>query len=81
LPEAMQKMTLAERHKCVEEAGKKRAEIQKQINDQTAEREKYIAEQRKAESKTAKDDTLGDAVCSTVRKQLAKCGFDNEAAK
>jgi hypothetical protein len=81
LPEAMQKMTLAERQKCVEENAKKRAQIQKQINDLTAEREKYIAEQRKLESTTAKEDTLGDAVCATVRKQLAKCGFDNEAAK
>lgn len=81
LPESMQKMTLAERHKCVDNASAKRAEIQQKINDLTAEREKYIAEQRKLESKTAADDTLGDAVCSTIRKQLAKSGFENDGAK
>lgn len=79
LPEEMQKMTAEERVKCVNEKGAKRAEIQKKIAELTAEREKYIAEQRKLDAKAA-GDTLGDAVVSTVRKQLAKSGFDSEEA-
>ncbi len=78
LPESLQKMTLAERQKCVDDAAAKRAEIQKKINDLTAEREKYIAEQRKLDTKSAGSDTLGDAIVSTIRKQLAKSGFENE---
>ena len=52
------------------------SQIQKKINELNVEREKYIAEQRKLEAKTAASDTLGDAVVSTVRKQLAKSGFE-----
>jgi hypothetical protein len=78
LPESMKKMTAAEREKCISDAAAKRAEIQKKINELTAEREKYLAEQRKLEAKDADKDTLGDAVVTTVRKQLVKSGFENE---
>jgi hypothetical protein len=78
LPESMQKMTLAERQKCVNNAATKRAERQQKIGELNVEREKHLAKQRKLHAEAGGDATLGDAVAATVRKQLAKSGFEHD---
>ena len=78
LPEAMRKLTAEERTKYVEEMGKKRAEIEKQVRELAAKREEFIAAEMKKKGIT--DDTsLDGAVRRAVRKQAERKGFTFEA--
>ena len=51
----------------------KRAKIQQQIAELSQERDAYLARRRSA---VRNDGTLGDAVVTAVRKQLAESGFE-----
>ena len=77
LPEAMQKMTEAERVAHVEKMAKIRAEIKAKIAAANVERLAYIADDRKkmAPSGSAAK-TLGEVVTGSVRQQLEKSGFN-----
>jgi hypothetical protein len=80
LPEALRELKPTERAAYVNKMATRRKEIQKQINELAAEREKFLAQERKrlaAESGTA---TFGDATVAAIRKQLSKSGFENEDA-
>ena len=78
LPENMQKMTKEQRQAYVDEQGKKRGEIQKQINDLNTAREKFVADKRREEAKSGAD-TLDAAVLKAVREQMQKKEFTTEA--
>ena len=74
LPDAMRKLTLAERTRYVEEMAKKRAAIQKEIADLAAKRTEFIATEMKKQGLAA-DAGLEGAVRRAVRKQAERKGF------
>jgi len=75
LPEEMKKMSKKERKEFLEKKTKEREKIQKKINELRKERDKYIAEQRKAK---AGETTLDDAIIEAIRSQAAKKNFKYE---
>lgn len=79
LPESMQRMSIDERKVFVAENAKKRANIQRQIAELSVEREAYLAKERERLAGVSGEATLGDAIVATVRKQLAKSGFESNA--
>jgi hypothetical protein len=72
LPENLQKMTAQERQSYVDAQQKKRSEMQAKIGKLSAEREKFLAENRRA---TATTQTLDSAMNGAIREQLAKKEF------
>ena len=74
-PENMKKMTPDERKAYVAEQTKKRGELQKQITDLGAQRDKYVAEKRREEA-AGGADTLDAAMLKAVREQIAKKEFE-----
>jgi hypothetical protein len=76
LPEVLKEKSPAEREAYVKEMAAKRAKIQKEISALTAEREAYLAKEQQRLAKESGATTLGDAVVTTVQKQLAKSGFE-----
>lgn len=76
LPENMRKMTPNERASYVADQTKKREDLQAQINDLGAQREKYIAEKRRDEIAAGGADTLDAAMLKAVREQLVKKEFE-----
>jgi len=77
LPEAMQKMTEAERVAHVEKMAKLRAEIKAKIAAANVERLAYIADEReKMAPSGSAAKTLGEVVTGSVRQQLEKSGFN-----
>ncbi len=81
LPEAMQKMSPAERETHVKKMAAKRAEIQKKIADLSKKRQSFIDDAKKKNAEEDAEDTLGDAVSNAVRKQLKKSGFEFKKKK
>lgn len=77
LPDALKNLAPAERQARVKEVAAKRAEVQTKINALAAEREEYLAKEQKRLGDKTGGATLGDAVVSTIRKQLEKSGFEN----
>jgi hypothetical protein len=77
LPEELKKLKPEEREAHVRRMAARRAEIQKEINDLAAEREKFLATERKRLAVEAGESTFGNATVATIRKQLTKSGFDN----
>lgn len=75
LPEEMKKMTQPERDEYIKELSIKRKEIQGKINILRKERDKYIATERKKQSK---DNTLGKAVKESLKIQAQKKNFEFE---
>jgi hypothetical protein len=75
LPEEMRKMTLEEKKEHLAKKTTERGELQKRIADLAKDREKYVAEKSKADSK---ENTLGKAVSTAVREQAAKKGVTFE---
>jgi len=69
LPEDMRKLNESERRAYVEKAAKERSELQAKIVQLNAEREKYVAQQTKAQSGTS---TLDQAVIGAIREQGQK---------
>ncbi len=79
LPEAMKGMTVEEREQHVQEQSAKRAKVQAKIQTLTAERESYVAAERKRMAEDG-DDTLGDVIVQSVREQLDNAGFDERTS-
>jgi hypothetical protein len=75
LPEEMRKMTPQQRQAYVEEQGKKRVELQQQINDLNKKREEFVAAKRVEEAKGGAD-TLDAAMLTAVREQIGKKQFE-----
>jgi hypothetical protein len=73
LPEDLKKMTPEEREKHVKGLLAKREAIQKKIADLTAQREKFLAEERKKNNSQA-DKTFDEAVRGLLREQAKKKG-------
>jgi hypothetical protein len=71
LPEELRKMTMEERKAYLAKKTAERAEIQKRIADLAKDRDAYVANKMKEQSK---DSTLGGAVTGAVREQAAKKG-------
>lgn len=76
LPAQLQNLPAAEQEAHVKEMGAKRAELQKQIGELAAEREKYLAKEQARLATETGEATLGDAVMATINKQLAASGFE-----
>lgn len=74
LPEVMRKMTPEEREAYVGEQTKRRAEIQQKINDLSAARNKYVAEEQKKQA-AAPAAQLDAAVQGSARAQAEKAGY------
>ena len=75
LPEELRKLTTEELKAHVEKQHAARGEIKKQILDLTTERNKYVAAKRR---ELGKDESLGGAVATAVRKQAAEKGVTFE---
>jgi hypothetical protein len=76
LPEAMQKLSPAQREAFVQQMTAKRAEVQKKIAAAAAEREAYIAGEQNRVAAASGEATLGGAVISSVLDQLQASGFE-----
>lgn len=74
LPEAMRGMSPEERTAHVEAQRAKRAEIQRELAEQTAARAKYVAAEQ-AKSGEAGDATFGTAVRGLLKEQLSEKGY------
>src|SRR5205807_4538753 len=60
----------------VEKVAARRVDVKKKINALAAERESYLAAERKRLANGSADSTLAGAVVKTIQKQLAKSGFE-----
>ena len=74
LPVEMQKMTRVEQQAHVEGQAKRRAEIQKQINDLNEQRKGYVAAEEKKQAQGAPAE-LGKVMRDAVREEAAKKGY------
>jgi hypothetical protein len=79
LPAELQNLSPAEQEAHVKEMATKRAELQKQIGELAAEREKYLAQEQARLATETGEATLGDAVVATINKQLTKSGFETQS--
>ncbi len=79
LPEPMKTMTEEQREHYVQEQSAKRAEVQAKIQALTAERETYVAGERKRLAEEGDDETLGAVIVRSVREQLDEVGFDEKS--
>jgi len=69
LPPALQKKSVAEKRKILEQMGRKRKEIHKQIRDLSAKRANFISKERAKQAATAKQDSLDTAIIKALRSQ------------
>ena len=81
LPEELKNKSPEACEAYVKEMSAKRADIQSQINALAIEREAFIAKEQKRLAAESGKQTLGDAVVSTLQKQLAKSGFETGGGK
>ena len=75
LPEEMRKLSAEERKTYVEKKRTEREELQKKLSTLAMERDKFVAEKQKEQSK---DPTLAGAVTTAVREQAEKKGVSFE---
>ena len=75
LPEELRKLSVGERKTYVEKKRSEREELQKKLSTLAGERDKYVAEKQREQSK---DSTLGGAVTAAVREQAEKKGMSFE---
>ncbi len=75
LPEEMRKLSIEGRKTYVEKKRTEREELQKKLSDLAGERDKFVAEKQREQSK---DTTLGSAVTTAVREQAEKKGMSFE---
>ena len=75
LPEEMRKLSVDERKTYVEKKRAEREELQKKLSTLAVERDKFVAEKQKEQSK---DPTLASAVTTAVREQAEKKGVSFE---
>lgn len=79
LPDVLREMAPEKREAYVKKMAVARSEVQKKIADQSAEREAYLAKQRKLLAEQEGEATLGAAVVAAIAKQLANSGFDAQS--
>ena len=75
LPDAMRKMSIAERQKYVDGLIASRAELQRRINELNEQRRVYVEKETKDR---AEDSTLGQAILLAVKEQAERKGFSLE---
>ena len=75
LPEEMRKLSVEERKTYVEKKRTEREDLQKKLSTLAVERDKFVAEKQKEQSK---DPTLASAVTTAVREQAEKKGVSFE---
>ncbi|WP_035607551.1 vWA domain-containing protein [Haloferula sp. BvORR071] len=75
LPEAMQKMTPAEREAHLAKMSSERAALQKKIADLNVARERFVAEAEKKQAETSGEQTLDQVVVATVKAQASSVGY------
>eukprot|EP00752_Nemacystus_decipiens_P013665 g12118.t1 len=75
LPEAMRTMSLEEKQVHIEAMAKQRKAIQDKIKSLAAERDAFIAEERR-EAAEAQGESLGEAINKTIDKQLQAQGYE-----
>lgn len=75
LPAEMKKMSKPERRQYLDKMKKQREEIQKEIQDLTAERDKFVAQKKK---ELTGDNTLDAVMIKAVREQAEKKSFEFE---
>ncbi len=76
LPDVLQKMSPQQRQTYVANMTSKRAKVQQKISRLAAEREIYLAKQRKRLAQETGNSTLGDAVVAAIQRQLVESGFE-----
>lgn len=76
LPEVMQTMNPQERKDYVDQQRKTRAEIQKQILELTAARDKHVAEEERKQNDGKQEETLDSAMLKAIREQVKEKGFE-----
>ncbi|CAN5148437.1 hypothetical protein BH11PLA2_BH11PLA2_46340 [soil metagenome] len=81
LPEEMRKLKPEERMDYLKKKVETRKEIQKQITDLGAKRQKHIDEETKKQPKPAGEVALDDALKAMIREQAAEKGFEIPAKK
>ncbi|HTZ52861.1 MAG TPA: vWA domain-containing protein [Spirochaetia bacterium] len=72
LPEAMRKMTPADREKYLQGLSKQRADLQAKINDLNEKRRVFLAD---AQKKSSQGNTLDTAILGSVKDEAAQKGF------
>ncbi|MFK7790189.1 MAG: hypothetical protein AB8C95_11950 [Phycisphaeraceae bacterium] len=75
LPEDMRKLTLEEKQKRIDKMASERKAIQAKIKQLGAERDKHIAQERRAAA-DKEGETLGEAINNTIDKQLEGQGYE-----
>ncbi len=78
LPEGFRGLSMEQREVRLQTMSKERADLQAEIQKLNAEREAYVAAERRKRAEAA-GSTLGDAVVDAVREQLADAGFAVDA--
>jgi hypothetical protein len=76
LCEDLRKMKAEERMPYLKKKGEERAKIQKEINDLSAERARFVAEERKKQPKSDTDKALDEALKGIIREQSKAKGFE-----
>ena len=72
LPDAMRKMTPADREKYLQGLSKQRADLQAKINELNEKRRVFLAD---AQKKSSQGNTLDTAILGSVKDEAAKKGF------
>jgi len=75
LPPAMRKLSLAQQQAYLTKKAAERAAIEAKIRKLSAQRARYIAEQKKKNGSADKPDSFDDAVIKTIRTQGKKKGY------
>ncbi len=75
LPEAMQKMTAAEREAHVAKMTAERAALQAKIHELSRQRDAHVAELAKKQAEATGEQTLDQVIAGTVKEQAAARGY------
>ena len=75
LPEAMRKMTVAEREAHVAKMTAERAAIQTKIQELSRQRDAFVSEAAKKQAESTGEQTLDQVIAGTVKEQAAACGY------
>jgi len=79
LPEVLHKLTPEARETYVKDMLAKRKTVQQKIGKLSAQRDAYLAKERKRLATETGKATLGDAVVMAIQKQLVASGFETSA--
>ncbi|WP_193210484.1 vWA domain-containing protein [Luteolibacter marinus] len=76
LPEAMRKMSLAEREAHVAKMTAERAKLQARIQELGRQRDAFVAEAARKQAETTGEKTLDQAIAGTVKDQASALGYE-----